>query len=213
MSDTESDNLNNLVTNLNFEVATSKSDAMDMDVEVQFQEQDIKGSRKSARLKSNLEGTDRLTDTDESGNKMMGVKFASARSLNPGGSLVKDTLPHSSFKVDRSKLKGENQLLICSSSIDDDDGEVDEKRYGVYLVPDDESEYKLICRKAIRSGATICVNDRCRIKAHRTFKKVPFPKGQIYVMKNKGAVFANPSITSYQIDPEIVDAWEADPQP
>ena len=32
-------------------------------------------------------------------------------------------------------------------------------------------------------------------------------------MKNKGAIFANPSIPSYQIDPEIVDAWEAEPQP
>ena len=80
-----------MVTNLNFEVATTKSDAMDMDVEIQFQEQDIKGSRKSARLKSNREGTDRLTDTDESGNEMMGVKFESTRSLNPNGSSVKDT--------------------------------------------------------------------------------------------------------------------------
>ena len=186
MSDTESDNLNNLVTNLNFEVDTTKPDAMNMDVEVQFQEHDIKSSRKSARLKSNREDNDRLTDTDESGNEMMGVKFASARSLNPGRSSIKDTLLHPTVKVDRSKLKGENQLVIRSSSIeDDDDVEVDEKRYGVYLVPDEESEYKLICRKAIRSGATICVNDRCKIKAHRTLKKVPFPKGQIYVMKNK----------------------------
>ena len=38
MSNTESDDLNNLVTNLNFEVATTKSDAMDVDIEVQLEE-------------------------------------------------------------------------------------------------------------------------------------------------------------------------------
>ena len=205
MSDTESDNLNNLVTNLNFEVATTKSEAMDMDVEVQFDEPEIKGSRKSARLKSNRE-VDRLTDTEDSGNETLGVKFEASRSLNPVGSLIKDTSRQPLFKVDHKRMKGENQMIVRSSSMDDDDVEVDEKRYGVYMVPDDESEYKLICRKPIRSGATICVNDRCRVKAHRTLKKVPFAKGQIYVMKNKGAVFANPSILSCQIDPEIVDA-------
>ena len=212
MSDSESDNLNNLVTNLNFEVATTKSDAMDMDVEVQFDEPEIWGSRKSARLKSNRED-DRLTDTEDSGNETPGVKFEASRSLNPVGSIIKDTSRQPSFKVDHKNMKGENQMIVRSSSMDDDDVEVDEKKYGVYMVPDDESEYKLICRKPIRSGATICVNDRCRVKAHRTLKKVSFAKGQIYVMKNKGAVFANPSIPSYQIDPEIVDAWEAEPQP
>ena len=81
------------------------------------------------------------------------------------------------------------------------------------IVPDLEAEYKVICKKPILSGATICMNDRCRIKAHRVLEKVPFPKGQIYVLKNKGSVFANPSILSFKLDPEIIDNWEAEPQP
>ena len=108
-------------------------------------------------------------------------------------------------------------MTVRLPSINDDDDvddvELDEKKYGVYIVPDEETEYKLICRKPIRSGATICVNNRCRVKAHRAVKKVPFPKGQIYVLKNKGAVFTNPSISYFQLDPEILDAWEAEPQP
>ena len=62
MSDTESDNLNNLVTNLNFEVATMKSEAMDLNVEVEFGEQKMKGSRKSTRLNPHQEGRERETD-------------------------------------------------------------------------------------------------------------------------------------------------------
>ena len=46
----------------------------------------MRGSRKSARLKYDQEDNDRLTDTDESRNENMDVKFASARSLNPSRS-------------------------------------------------------------------------------------------------------------------------------
>ena len=133
--------------------------------------------------------SNRLTDTDESGNETMGVKFETARSLNPIRSSIKDTSHHFSFEVDHSKIKGENQLIVCSPSMDDDDVEVDEKKNRVHIVPDNEAEHKLICRKPIRSGATICVNDRCRVKTHRTLQKVPFARGQIYVLTNKRAVF------------------------
>ena len=44
-------------------------------------------------------------------------------------------------------------------------------------------------------------------------KKVLFSEGQIYVLKIKEQFFSNLSIFSCQIEPEILDAWEADPQP
>ena len=207
-----SDNLTDLVTNLNFD-ATMKPEATGLEVGVQFSEPRMRGARKSARLSRAREDEDRLTDTDESGNENMDVKFASSKSLNPIRSEIASTSHTPDFKIDQSQLKGENQLIVHSNIGNDDDEEVDDKRYGVYIVPDSEAEYKLICRKPILSGATVCINHRCKIKAHRALKKVPFPKGQIYVLKNKGSVFANPSILSFKLDSEIIDNWEAEPQP
>ena len=77
MSDLDPDNLTDLVTNLNFE-ATMKLESADLDVEVEFEEQKMKGSRKSTRVKRNIEDRDILTGTYESGNENIGVQFASA---------------------------------------------------------------------------------------------------------------------------------------
>ena len=176
MSDQGSDNLTDLVTNLNFDVMM-KPEVMGLEVGVRLKEPKMQGSRKSARLKYNQEDNDRLTDTDESGNENMDVKFASAWSLHPIRSGIVSTSHTLDFKIHQSQLKGEKQLIVHSNIDDDDDVEVDEKKYGVYIVPDLEAEYKVICKKPILSGATICMNDRCRIKAHRVLEKVPFPKG------------------------------------
>ena len=45
---------------------------------MEFEEQKMKGSRKSTRVKRNIEDRDILTGTYESGNENIGVQFASA---------------------------------------------------------------------------------------------------------------------------------------
>ena len=67
----------------------------------------------------------------------------------------------------RSRKQGEktSSTTILTTSFDDD-----VKRYSVFEIPQDGSEFKSMCRRLIDSGNIFCANSSCCIRANEGVK-------------------------------------------
>ena len=105
----------------------------------------------------------------------------------------------------QARVKGEKPLssTVLTTSFDDD-----VKKYAVFEIPQDESDFKTMCGRPIGSGNTFCINTRCRIRAHEGVKRAKIPQGQLYVLRNKSSIFAVPNIASFALAESIVEEWK-----
>ena len=69
-----------------------------------------------------------------------------------------------------------------------------------------------MCRTPIGSGNTVCINSRCRVMAHEGVRCAIIPQGQLYIQKNKNAVFASPTIGANSLAESLVEDWKSKPQ-
>ena len=91
--------------------------------------------------------------TDFAADKFVsGVKFVGLEGVKQEATIY-TVLPDFS----RSKSQGEklSSTTVLTTSFDDD-----VKKYSVFGVPQDEAEFKSICRRSIHSGNTLCINSR-----------------------------------------------------
>ena len=82
---------------------------------------------------------------------------------------------------------------------------LDDKKYKLYVVPKSKADIARICFKLIGSGSTICVNKNCRRNHHGG--PCPVIPNEAYVQKEKGKIFATPSIDLDLVAPDIATTW------
>ena len=159
---------------------------------------DNMSSEAADSLAESMEAIEFVADKFESG-----VKFEEIEDVKEETTQVVVT------DFSRSRKQGEktSSTTVLATSFDDD-----VKKYSVFEIPQDDKEYKNMCRKPIGSGNTFCINSKCRIMAHDGIKRASIPKGQLYIQRRKGAIFALPNIGSFSLAESIVDEWKESPQ-
>ena len=139
----------------------------------------------------------------------MSDKYQSGHGLEPIYKEDNVNLQASLPDFSMANVKGENtsSTLALTTTFDDD-----VKKYQVFEIPDDDAIFQNMCRKPIGAGVTICINTKCRIRAHEDVRRANVPQGQLYIQKNKSSVFAVPSISANSLAESIVEEWKGKSQ-
>ena len=89
---------------------------------------------------------------------------------------------------------------------------VDHKKYWSFVAPPRTSECDMLCRQFIGQGATFCVMKNCN-KVHRgkTREKANVDVDQLFVLKNKGVVFSEPTVDAI-VEEELLNEWTHEPK-
>ena len=84
---------------------------------------------------------------------------------------------------------------------------VDKKKYKLFCAPSRTSGCDQLCRQFIGQGSTICINVDCKtVHRGRTREKANVDMDQLFVLKSKGVVFSEPTVTAL-VNPKLLETW------
>jgi hypothetical protein len=87
-------------------------------------------------------------------------------------------------------------------------GELNGKRFKIFVVPSWNSGFCAYCFQFIGQGAFYCTAHNCRTSHHHASVKTVMP-GQIYVAKSSTRAFVTPTIMALVIEAEALTTWRA----